>query len=111
MLPTTLPAAPAVIRLHEHRPGGAARADPPQAHSAGEAQDLAEILPLSDKKIATCVDFSTAAFTIAEPGRLPYGLASLELRTYFYTCFVNEGGKKKGTLHWDHGMYGTFEVQ
>ena len=66
---------------------------------------------MSDKKIAKYVDFGTAAFTFAEAGETGYGLVDLEPGTYLYACFVNEGGKRKGTPHWEHGMYGSVEVE
>ena len=47
----------------------------------------------------------------APAGQTSYSPAELTPGKYLYACFLSQGGKKKGEMHAELGMYGTFTVQ
>jgi hypothetical protein len=110
-MPGTVPAGRAAVKLTSAASGDDHEIAMARLTPAGETADPDEFLPLPDKKIARYIDFSTTGFVFAEAGESSYGVVELQPGTYVYACFVNEGGKERGTPHWKHGMYGTFEVQ
>ena len=110
-MPAVVPAGHGAIKLTNTAPGEDHEMAMARLTAAGEAADPEEFLPLPDKKVEKYIDFSTTGFVFAEAGETAYGVLELEPGTYIYACFVNEGGKARGTPHWEHGMHGTFEVQ